>query len=90
MCDNAVKDDPSSLRFVPDWFVARETIDVWYDHDYWYHDDEMIERYDSYKKRKAQKASIKEELLPITWHPLRYWDWCMSEDEKRDAEALWA
>ena len=42
------------------------------------------------KKRKAQKASIAEELLPIVWHPLRHWDWCMSEGEKRDTEALCA
>ena len=46
--------------------------------------------YDRYKKRKAQKASIKEELLPITWHPPKYWDWCMSEDEKRGTDTLWA
>ena len=37
----------------------------------------------------AEKASIKKELLPIAWHPLRWWDWCVPEDEKRDTEALW-
>ena len=21
--------------------------------------------------------------MPITWHPSRYWDYCMSEDEKK-------
>ena len=21
--------------------------------------------------------------MPIAWHPSRYWDWCMSEDEKK-------
>ena len=26
---------------------------------------------DDYKKRKAQKASIKEELMPIGWQPSR-------------------
>ena len=41
---------------------------------------------DGYQKRKAQKAKTKEELLPITWHPSRYWDWCMSEDEKKKTE----
>ena len=35
------------------------------------------------KKQKAQKASIKEELLSIAWHPDRVMDCCMSEDEKR-------
>ena len=43
----------------------------------------MIEWHDEYKKLKAQKISIKEELRSITWHPSRYWDWCMLEDEKR-------
>ena len=70
-------------------FVAQQQIDVWYDDDYWYHDDEITEWYEGYKKREAHKVSIKEELLPIAWHPSRYWDWCMSEDEKRDTEALW-
>ena len=43
----------------------------------------MIEWYDGYKKRKAQKARIKDELIRIAWHPDRVIDWCMSEDEKR-------
>ena len=34
----------------------------------------FFERYDSCEKWKAQKASIKEELLPIAWHPSRWWD----------------
>ena len=41
------------------------------------------------KKEKAQKAQIKEELMPIAWHSSRYWDWHMSEDEKRETEKLW-
>ena len=36
-----------------------------------------------YQGRKAQKASIKEELLPMAWHPSRYWDWCVPQDEKQ-------
>ena len=41
-----------------------------------------------YRKRKEQKARIKEDLMPIAWHPSRYWDWCLSEDEKREKEKL--
>ena len=26
--------------------------------------------------------------MPIAWHPSRYWDWCMSEDEKQGPEKL--
>ena len=46
----------------------------------------MKVNYESYNLTlagKAQKASIKEELLLIFWHPSRYLDWCMSEDEKK-------
>ena len=89
MCDKVAKDDPYSLQYVPDWFVTQQQIDVWDDDDCAYN-DYLIERYDSYKKRKGQKAQIKKELMPITWHPSRYWDWCMSEDEKKKPEKLWA
>ena len=46
----------------------------------------MIEWYNGYQKRKAQKASIKEELMPVAWHPARCWDWCVPEDEKKGTE----
>ena len=42
------------------------------------------------KKKKAQKASIKEELMPIAWHLSRWWDWYMSKEEKKGTEKLWA
>ena len=89
MCDDAVRNDPYSLQFVPDWFVTQEQIDMWYNDyyddgdDHWDGDNKIIEWYKGYKNWKAQKVSIKEEPLPITWHPSRYWDWCMSEDEKK-------
>ena len=56
------------------------------DGDHWDNDDDedkFFEWYDGYKKRKAQKTSIKKELTPIAWHLSRYWDWCISEDEKK-------
>ena len=93
ICDKAVRDDSSSLQYVPDWFVTREEVSMWYD-DSEYCDDEdednFFKWYDSYKKRKTQKASIIEELMPVAWHPSRYWDWCISEDEKKETEELWA
>ena len=79
MCNKAVEEDPSSLQYVSDWFVTQQLLDVWLDDSYWYHDDEIIEGYEGYKKRNAQKAKIKEEFLPIAWHPSRW----MSGDEKR-------
>ena len=83
MCDDAVRRNPFYLLFVPDWFVTQEQIDVWYDDKYWYQDDWLIKWYDDYKKRKTQRAKVKDELMPIAWHPDRVMDWCMSEDEKR-------
>ena len=70
MCDKAVRDDFFSVQFVPDWFVPdwfvtqqrikylRDNNDDWYD-------NKIIELYNGYKVRKAQRARIKEELTPI-------------------------
>ena len=88
MCDKAVKDDPSSLQLVPNWFVTQQQRDMWYDDDYWYHDDDIIEWYEGHLKRKAQKVKIKDELMPIAWHPSRWWDRCIPEDEKKETEKL--
>ena len=83
MCDKAIKYDSSSLQFIPDQFVTQQQLDVWFDDDYWYYDDDITEWYEGYKKSKAQKFSIKEELLTIAWHSSRWWDQCVPEDEKR-------
>ena len=83
MCIRAVEAGLGLLGHIPDWFVTQQQIDVWYDGKYWYTDDELIQWYKGYQKRKAQKAKIKEELLPIAWHPDPVMDWCMPEDEKR-------
>ena len=76
MCDKAVREERSSLQFVPDWYVTQQQTKIWHDH-------RLIKWYRGYKKRKAQKAKIKEELLPIAWHPSRWWDWCVPEVEKK-------
>ena len=94
MCNDAVDVDPLSLRdvvqrdsyylqFISHWFVTQEQLEIWHDDDDYCTDDEIVERYKRYKKRKAQKSKIKEELLPIALYPDRVKDWCMSEDEKR-------
>ena len=83
ICDKAVIDDSTSLLFGPDWFVSQQQIKSWHDDDDFYDYDDIIEWYNGYLKRKAQKAKIKEELMPIVWHLSRWWNWCMSEDGKR-------
>ena len=56
MCKKAVK---NFLYLTPDWFVAKEWIDIWHENNYWDYDNSMTKWYDGYKKRKAQKAQIK-------------------------------
>ena len=30
------------------------------------------------------KPLKKEVLMPVTWHPAKWWDWCLSEDQKKE------
>ena len=97
MCKKTVEKEPYSLKYVPDYFVTREWVDMSRDHYYdddgnhgwydWY--ENFFERYEGFQKRKAKKAKIKEVVLPIVWHPSRWWDCCVPEDEKRETEKLW-
>ena len=57
MCNEAVQSEPWVLEHVPDWFVTLQDF------------DNVLTLRDPYIKRKAQKAKIKEELMPIAWHP---------------------
>ena len=82
--DKAVEEGPCSLEFVADWFVTHQPVKIWHDDDYYDDDYEIIEWYNGYQKCKAQKAEIKEELVQAAWHPSRWWDWCVSEDEKKE------
>ena len=91
VCEKAFGKDSSSLGNFPEWFVIWEWVCMWYDEsDYWPDDEnDFFKWYESYKKRKAGKAKIKEELMPFACHPSRWWDWCMPEDGKNDAEKIW-
>ena len=89
MCKRAVEDGPCTLKFVPDLFVTQELIKLRHDEDDHSNDNGLIEWYEGHQKWKAQKAKIKEELMPIAWHPSPWWDWCISDDEKKETEMLW-
>ena len=65
MWTRALEVCPWSLEYIPDWFVTQQQIKLWCDHDYYCNDDRLLKWYDGYKKRKAQKASIKKELMPV-------------------------
>ena len=85
MCDDVVMEDPLLLRHVPGLFVTQQQLPQC---DDYYHDNGYIKWYDGYQKRKAQKAKIKEELMPFSWHPSRWWDRCVPEEEKKETEKL--
>ena len=40
------------------------------------------------EKRKTLKKELSEELMLLMRHPLRWWDWCLSEDEKKRMEPI--
>ena len=54
--------------------MTQQQIKLWHDDTYYSNDDRFIKWFEDHQKREAQKASIKEEFLPIAWHPSRYWD----------------
>ena len=33
-----------------------------------------------YKQCDTYEKVISKELMPVAWHPIRWWDWCMPED----------
>ena len=40
------------------------------------------------EKHKALKMNISEELMLIAWHPKRWWNFCVSEDEKKEIKPI--
>ena len=86
MCNEAVQSDLWLLEYVPDQFVTQE---MWHEEEF-DDDDELITWRDAYEQHKAQKAKIKEELMPVAWHPDRWWNWCVPEDEKKEREKYFA
>ena len=85
-----MREDPSSLEYVPDWFVTQGQAKIWDDVDDYATIMNLLSGTMVIRKRKAQKAQIKEEFLLIAWHPYRVMDWCVSEDEKKETEKLWS
>ena len=48
----------------------------------------LLAWYFKFEKRKALKKKISEELIPIVWYRKRWWNFCMSEDEKKEIEPI--
>ena len=41
-----------------------------------------------FEKRKELKKELNKELMPVAWHPNRWWDWCMLKDEKKEIDPM--
>ena len=41
-----------------------------------------------FEKRKALEKELNKELMLIAWHPRRWWDFCMSKEEKKEIEPI--
>ena len=41
-----------------------------------------------FEKRKELKKKIDKELMPVAWHPNRWWNFRVSEDEKKEIEPI--
>ena len=46
--NNAVEEEPSSLKHVPDYFVTQKQLKIWHDGDDYCKDDELIEWYEDH------------------------------------------
>ena len=74
------------------WFTTTHPETFHYYDGYWVNNDGAIKQYneESHQKHKAQKAQIKKELMRVAWHPSKWWDWCVPEDEKGDTANCFA
>ena len=64
MWNEAVQRDPWMLEHIPDPFVTQKMCSEAVKKS-----PEVLRWYKGYEQRKTQKAKIKEELMPVAWHP---------------------
>ena len=41
-----------------------------------------------FERRKELKKELSEKLMPVVWHPNRWWVWNVSEDEKKEIDPI--
>ena len=73
---------PTILRYVVDWLVTPKMLEVHYylDFNYFY---KLFASYNKCDQGKASEKEIYNDLMSISWYPLRWWGWCMSKDEEK-------
>ena len=55
MCGETMREEPSCLPYVPDWFVTQQQIELWDDVDDYCNNHGIIELYDGYKNARLKK-----------------------------------
>ena len=71
ICEKVVGERLGLLRDVSDWIITQQQLRIWCDNIKYNHcnDNELSKSYKRFQKRKAQKASIKGQILSIAWDP---------------------
>ena len=50
--------------------------------------DSFFVKHTQFDKRKALQKQLNEELIPVAWHPNKWLDYSMSEDQKKEIEPI--
>ena len=65
------------------------------DHNNFHEDDpdtviifRLLSRHTKFEKLKTLKKELNQELMQVVCHPSRWWDWCVSEDEKKEIDPI--
>ena len=65
------------------------------DDDNFYEDDpettinvRLLTWCNKFENCKTFKKCINKELMPVAYHLTRWWNWCLSEDEKKGIESI--
>ena len=75
--------------------LEHELFSMYYrDYHLWMHKDRYFKKLCSdlfqYHQKRQNYTALRDELIPLTWHPDRVWDWCFDEEHKKESEELWS
>ena len=48
----------------------------------------LLAQHIKFEKCKALEKELCEESMCVAWHPNRWWNWCVSEDEKKEIDPI--
>ena len=48
----------------------------------------LLAWHSKFEKRKELKKKLNEELMSVAWHLKRWWNWCVSENEKMEIDSV--